>query len=156
MPKMTVAELREKVALAKQRQNANQANENIRDHVGEMMVVSGMHVTENIEIKSAGLVLDKVTYILSDGTALDGFHLAATQSAKELIDVLGEGPYDPPLMMVVAEQETKRGSVFFAKLMDIYDPDGLASFRELEESTQDAEQESFGEMTSQERIESEA
>jgi len=126
-------------AQAKQVQNANQANENIREHVGETMAVVGMQITEGIEIKAAGLELDKVTYNLADGKALDGFHMAAVESARNLIEVLGEGPYPAPLVMEIREVETKRGMKQFAELVG-YD-ESAAAFADLEEELEPQEEE---------------
>jgi hypothetical protein len=140
--KMSIADLKNKVAMAKQIQAAGHANEKLGDHVGEQVVVVGMHITPQVEIKSAGLILDKVTYSLPDGTALDGWHLAATESAKALIEVLGEGPYNPPLLMEVKAQETKRGEAYYCELLDLYeDPANPLSLQAaIEESNAPEEQ----------------
>lgn len=122
---------RAKLAAAKQAQASNGQNGNLRDHVGEMMVVTGMHITEGIEIDN--LVIDKITFFLADGTALDGFHAVAVGRAEELIEVLGEGPYPLPLMMEVCEMETKkRGMKQYAKLLDFAASPSEVSFAELD------------------------
>lgn len=131
--KMSIADFKAKVAAAKQQQQAQHANGKLGDHVGEMMVVTGIRITEDVEIKSASLVMDKVTFNLADGTALDAWHLAATENAKALIEFLGEGPYEPPLLMEVKAQETKRGEVYYAELLDIYDPDGKVAVQDATE-----------------------
>ena len=139
MAKMSIAELKERVQQAKQAQAASQANENIREHVGEHMIVVGIHITTDINIKSAGLILDKVTYALADGTAMDGFHLAATESAESLIEYLGEGPFEPALVMEIKEIDTKRGLKQYAELIGIYDPDSTLGFKEMMEEADAAE-----------------
>ena len=131
---MKLSTFRAKMIQAKQVQAAGQSNPNIRDHVGEMMIVTGLHLSTGIEIKAAGLVLDKITYQLADGTSLDGFCQAATESAAELIEVLGEGPYLYPIEMEILEMETKRGKpVQYARLIGAYDPENKMAFAELEE-----------------------
>lgn len=130
---MSIADFKNKLAQAKQAQAASAQNENLRDHIGEQMVVSGMQITHDIEIKSAGLVLDKVTFLLPDGSAIDGFHLAAVEKAKELIEVLGEGPYPIPLLMEIREVETKRGPKQYAHLIDFAATPSEISFADLEE-----------------------
>lgn len=125
-----IEDFRAKLAQAKQVQLASGQNQNLRDHVGEQMVVTGMHITEGIEIEN--LVIDKVTFTLADGTAIDGFHMAAVDKAEELIEVLGEGPYPIPLLMEVCEVKTKRGMKQYAQLIDFAaDPSDVA-FAELE------------------------
>ena len=112
-----------KILQAKQVQAAGQANSNLRDHVGEKIEVTGIHITRDIEIKKAGLTLDKVTYQLTDGTCLDGFCLAATESAGEIVDIIGEGPYPVPLDMVVVEQNTQRDKpIQYVLLLGVSDP----------------------------------
>lgn len=125
-----IEEFRSKMAAAKQAQAASGQNGNLRDHVGEMMVVTGMHITEGIEIDN--LVLDKITFFLADGTALDGFHEAAVDKAEELIAVLGEGPYPLPLLMEIREVETKRGPKQFGHLIDFAGTPSEVAFAELE------------------------
>lgn len=122
---------RAKMAEAKQAQAASGQNKNLRDFVGQQMVVTGMHITEGIEIDN--LVIDKATFFLADGTAIDGFHAVAVDRAEELIEVLGEGPYPLPLLMEVCEMETKkRGVKQYAKLLDFAAAPGEVSFAELE------------------------
>lgn len=131
---MKISDFKNKIIQAKQVQAAGQANPNIREHVGELMIVTGLHISTGIDVKKAGLILDKITYQLSDGTSLDGFCLAATESARELIGVLGEGPYPFPLWMEILEMQTTRDKpIQYAKLIDFYDPEGKMSFAELEE-----------------------
>jgi len=130
---MSILDFKSKLALAKQAQAAGTANPNLRDYVGQMMVVTGMKITQDIEIKSAGLILDKVTFHIADGTALDSFTMAATEKAADLIEVLGEGPYPMPLLMEVCTMETKRGDKEYAKLIDFYDPENKAAEMELDE-----------------------
>lgn len=125
-----IEEFRAKMAQAKQVQLASGQNENLRDHVGEMMTVTGMHITEGIEIEN--LVIDKVTFTLADGTAIDGFHMAAVDKAEELIEVLGEGPYPLPLLMEIREVKTKRGMKQYASLIDFADSPSNVAFAEME------------------------
>ena len=128
-----------KILQAKQVQAAGQANPNIRDHVGEKIEVTGIHITRDIEIKAAGLILDKVTYQLTDGTSLDGFCLAASESASEIIDIVGEGPYPVPLEMVVVEMETKRNKpIQYVKLLGFSDPNDEMAFKLREEKSASA------------------
>ncbi len=127
-----IEEFRAKMAQAKQVQLASGQNANLRDHVGEMMTVTGMHITEGIEIEN--LVIDKVTFTLADGTAIDGFHMAAVDKAEELIEVLGEGPYPIPLLMEVCEVKTKRGMKQYASLVDFAGSPSDVSFAELDEA----------------------
>ena len=125
-----------KILQAKQVQAAGQANSNLRDHVGEKIEVTGIHITRDIEIKSAGLTLDKVTYQLTDGTSLDGFCLAASESASETIELLGEGPYPVPLEMVVVEHDTKRGKpIQYVLLLGFSDPNDEMAFNLQEEKS---------------------
>ena len=125
-----------KILQAKQVQAAGQANSNLRDHAGEKIEVTGIHITRDIEIKSAGLTLDKVTYQLTDGTSLDGFCLAASESAGETIEFLGEGPYPVPLEMVVVEMATKRGKpIQYVKLLGFSDPNDEMAFNLQEEKS---------------------
>jgi hypothetical protein len=125
-----------KILQAKQVQAAGQANSNLRDHVGEKIVVTGIHITRDIEIKAAGLTLDKVTYQLQDGTCLDGFCLAASESASETIELLGEGPYPVALEMLVVETPTKRGKdIQYVKLLGFSDPDDEMDFKLREEQS---------------------
>lgn len=156
---MNIAAFKAQVAKAKQVQAANSANDKLANHVGEQMIVSGIHITKDVEIKNAGLILDKVTFTLVDGTALDGWHEAATSRANDLIEALGEGPYQYPLLMEIKESPTKRGVTVYAELIDIFDPKGElahqlaveetdAYFAEgTDEPTQDAEQNSCDDLT---------
>jgi len=136
---MKIADFKAKMELAKQVQANGDVNPNIRDMVGQMMIVTGMHITRDIEIKSAGLVLDKVTFFLAGGSALDSFHTVAVERASELIDVLGESGYPAPLMMEIKEMETKHGMRMYATLLDFYDPDHKLSFMEMEEPDEEAD-----------------
>jgi len=141
-----------KIMQAKQVQAAGQANPNLRDHVGEKIEVTGIHITRDIEIKGAGLTLDKVTYQLVDGTSLDGFCLAASEMASETIDLLGEGPYPVPLVMVVVEMDTKRGKpIQYVLLLGFSDPNNemdlklreersLKAFKELEDQLNEVDE----------------
>lgn len=128
---MDIQAFRAKLAEAKQVQAASSQNPNLRDHVGEQLVVVGMHITEGIEIDN--LVIDKVTFALADGTAIDGFHQAAVDKADDLISVLGEGPYPMPLLMEVCETETKRGPKQYARLIDFYGTEADMAFADLEQ-----------------------
>ena len=134
---MNIANFKAKMEQAKQAQANGSVNPNIRDMVGMQMVVTGMHITEGIEIKSAGLVLDKVTFVLTDGTAVDSFHTVAVERARELIEVLGEGGYPAPLLMEVCEMETKHGMRMYATLIDFFDPDHNLSLMELDEANEE-------------------
>ena len=125
-----------KILQAKQVQAAGQANSNLRDHVGEKIIVTGIHITKDIEIKAAGLTLDKVTYLLADGTCLDGFCLAAAESAGEIVALLGEGPYPVALEMLVIESPTKRGKpIQYVTLLGFSDPDNEMTFKLQEEQS---------------------
>ena len=131
MTELNVIEaFRAKLAQAKQVQQASGQNPNLRDHVGQMLVVTGMHITEGIEIEN--LVIDKITFTLADGTAMDGFHQAAVDKAEELIEVLGEGPYPLPLLMEVCEINTKRGLKQYASLIDFAAAPGEVALAELD------------------------
>jgi hypothetical protein len=128
---------RAKMGLAKQAQIANGQNGNLRDHVGEQMVVKGMKITEGIEIDN--LTIDKITFFLADGTAIDGFHAVAVDRAEDLIEVLGEGPYPLPLLMVIKEIGTKRGAKQYAELIDFASSPSDVAFAELDESLHEPE-----------------
>jgi len=128
----SIEQFRALMAQAKQVQQASGQNPNLRDHVGAMLVVTGMHITEGIEIEN--LVIDKVTFTLADGTAMDGFHMAAVDKAEELIEVLGEGPYPLPLLMEVCEIKTKRGMKQYATLIDFAAAPTDVAFAELDEA----------------------
>jgi len=130
---MRIADFKAKMELAKQVQAYGGANPNIRDMVGQMMIVTGMHITRDIEIKTAGLILDKVTFFLADGSALDSFHTVAVERASDLIDVLGESAYPAPLMMEIQEMETRHGMRMYATLLDFYDPDHKLPLMEMDE-----------------------
>lgn len=144
-----IAAMKAKVQSARNLQQSQHANEGIKEHIGEQMVVVGMKISEDIEIKSAGLIMDKVTFNLADGTSLDGWHQAAVENAKSLIDGdtehnipgLGEGPYDPPLLMTIESSETKRGITVWVELIDIYDPEGKYASIEAEAHLDDILQE---------------
>lgn len=159
-----------KIEQAKLKQRSLMANERLADYVGQELVLTGMFLTEDVEIDS--LVMDKVTYTTRDGKAIDAFYAMATEQARELIDILGSGPYTPPLVVEVCSKMTKVNTktpkeIFYVELRGYYDPDGkfaqMAAEAALDEQlfgsdNQDSpsysERESFGEMTPQERSES--
>lgn len=125
----TILDIKKKIAIAKQHQAANHANTPLSQFAGQHIIVSGMHISEKVEIKSAGLIMDKVTLTLQDGTAVDAWYLAAVENCRSLIEDLGEGPYEPMYVMEVKEQLTHEGTksektVYYPDLIDIYDPDG--------------------------------
>jgi len=115
---MKIADFKAKMELAKQVQANGDVNPNIRDMVGQMMIV---------------------TFLLAGGSALDSFHTVAVERASELIHVLGESGYPAPLMMEIKEMETKRGMRMYAALLDFYDPDHKLSLMELDEPDEEAD-----------------
>jgi hypothetical protein len=131
---MNIFELKNKVAQAKAQQMSNTANPNIRDFAEEEIIITGMHITENITIAGIGSALSKVTYSILKGkelvdpeygreyAALDSFHEAAVSHAKDIIEVLGE--YFPaPMICRIVEVPIKNGTknTYYVELVDIYD-----------------------------------
>lgn len=126
-----INDFKAQLAKAKLIQGSNQANPNLKDHVGEILLVTGMHITENIKVGT--LSINKVSYSLTSGITLDSFYLSATESARDMIDAIGEGPYPLPLEMQVMEVETNRGPRQYCLLLGLSDPDNKLALLEMEE-----------------------
>lgn len=114
MARMNALEMYEKVQKARQIQQANMQTEKFENHVGETFLVTGIEITEGIQINS--LLMDKVTLICKDGTTLSGFHKAGVEAARDIIDIVGDSPYPWPLIISIEAMTTKWGSAYYPVL----------------------------------------
>jgi hypothetical protein len=148
---MNLAQLKSLVGQAKTIQASNTSNPNIRDYVGQKIVVTGMIITKDILVAGLGTKLDKVTFNLLAGkapaslpgapeiTALDSFHDAAVNHAEDLIPVLGT-TFPAPMEFVIVEKPIKDGTkyTYYAEFLGLYDdPNNPLAFQELEEDLND-------------------